>query len=145
MVFLFLTALPNYLRAEAEATQDIDYFPDFLRMIVSLVFVIILILATTWFIKKFAKSRLRHMNQSNVIKIIERRVLHQKASLYLIDILGKGIVIAESNHGIHLITEFSADMNVEELANKIEISEKKNLNFSDILQKIKKKVPIKEN
>jgi len=66
------------------------------------------------------RSRVQSLNRSNGIKILERRPLNPKASIYLIDILGKGIVIAESQAGIHVITQFPDTMKIDKLLEELQ-------------------------
>lgn len=59
------------------------------------------------------RSKMRELNRSTGIKILERRVLSQKSSLYLVDVLGKAIVISDSQAGVQLLTEFPPGTDVE--------------------------------
>lgn len=94
--------------------QSLPYWKDFINMLVTLLFVLALVFASIWFLKRVMRSRLNQLNRSTGIKVLERRSLAPKSSLYLISILGKGVVIAESPAGIQLITELPVDLNVEE-------------------------------
>lgn len=98
---------------QEEESKNYNYFEEFLNMIFTLVFVLVLILGTIWFLKKMTRTRLQNLNRSTGIKILERRALNQKSSLYLVDILGKGVVISESPAGIQVITEFPPGTDIE--------------------------------
>jgi flagellar biosynthetic protein FliO len=95
--------------------QTYNYASQFVNMLLTLGFVLVLIFASVWLLKKIMRSRLQTLNRGNGIKVLERRPLNQKASLYLIDILGQGVVVAESAAGIHLITTFPPEVNVQEM------------------------------
>lgn len=142
LLFLLLIMPLCAFADQKENLKDFDYGSDFVNMLISLVFVIGLIILTAFFLKKLMRSRMKHINQANSIRVLERRALNQKASLYLVDVLGKGIVIAESQHGIQLITEFSSDVNIQELMETQIKEEKPSAAFSEILQKIKKKIRV---
>ena len=86
----------------AKEGKTYNYWGEFVNMLITLAFVLVLLFATVWFLKKIMRSRVHSLNRSNGIKILERRPLNSKASLYLIEILGKGVVIAESQAGIRL-------------------------------------------
>jgi flagellar biogenesis protein FliO len=118
----------------AQESQSYNFWGEFVNMIATLVFVLILIVATIWLLKKIMRSRTQTLNRTNGIKILERRPLNQKAALYLIDILGKGVVIAESPAGVHLVTELPEDVKVEALLEQLQEAQKPRL-FKDFLTK----------
>ena len=86
-----------------------------MQLIFTLVAVLGLAFATLYFIKRMMRSRATHQNQDCAIKVIEKRMLSPKASIYLIEVLGKGIVISESPSGIHLITALPEDLDMEQM------------------------------
>jgi flagellar biogenesis protein FliO len=51
-------------------------------------------------------NKLEQSNQISTIKVIERRSLSPKTSIYLIEIHEKTIALAESADGVALLTEF---------------------------------------
>ena len=116
-----------------------NYWAEFVNMLLTLGFVLILIILSVWVLKKIMRSRIHILNRSNGIKILERRPLNQKSSLYLVDILGKGVVIAESPAGIHKICEFSDEVNVEELFEQLQEEQKPLPSFKEKLSKLTSK------
>lgn len=82
-----------------------NYWGEFVNMILTLLIIVGLIFVSVIVLKKIMRSRLHHMNKGASIKILERRPINQKSSLYLVDIAGKIVIIGESQAGIHLITE----------------------------------------
>ncbi len=116
-----------------------NYGSQFVNMLLTLGFVLILIFASVWLLKKIMRSRLQTLNRCNGIKILERRPLNPKASLYLVDILGRGVVISESTAGIHLVTEFPADVNVQDLIDERQEELKPETSFTENLAKTIKK------
>lgn len=121
--------------------QSYNYMSEFVNMLITLVFVVVLIFVTVWFLKKILRSRIKTLNRSNGIKILERRPLNPKASLYLVDILGKGVVISESPAGIHVITEFPESVKVEELLEQLQEEEKPVVGWKEgLIKKFRKPV-----
>lgn len=106
--------LTEFATQSAEG-QTYNYWGEFVNMLLTLLFILGLIFLSVWALKKIMRSRVRHLNRSTAIKILERRPLNPKTSLYLVDILGKGVVIAESPGGIQIVTEFGDGVNVEQL------------------------------
>jgi len=103
------------LTTQAVEGQNYNYWGEFVHMLITLLFILVVIFVSIWFLKRIMRSRWKHLNRATGIKILERRALNPKASLYLVTILGKGVVIAESQAGIHTITEFTDEVDIEHL------------------------------
>jgi flagellar biosynthetic protein FliO len=119
-IFLILIATFSQLSAEESAPQtptqqplktteavdwkgaanDYDFTSEMLNMVTTLVLLLLGMLALSWVIKRFLSAREQQMNETSGIKILERRSLHPKAAIYLIEVGGEEIVIAESPMGI---------------------------------------------
>ncbi|MBI3901077.1 MAG: flagellar biosynthetic protein FliO [Chlamydiia bacterium] len=119
-------------------SQDYNYMGEFINMLITLAVVLSLIFLTIWMLKKVMRSRVKALNRSNGIKILERRPLNPKASLYLVDILGKGVVISESPSGIHVVTEFPEHVNIQELLSQVEEQQEPKPSFTEIFSKLKR-------
>lgn len=76
--------------------EPISYQAAFVKMILTLVGLIVLILLSVWMLRRIARGRLKQHNYGRGIKILERRPLSAKSILYLLDVNGKKILIAES-------------------------------------------------
>jgi len=114
MIFLAEeSALAEFTTQEAIG-QSYNYWGQFVNMLITLGFILVLICISVYVLKRMMRSRIQHLNKSTGIKILERRALNSKSSLYLIDVLGKGVLISESASGIQVVTEFPSDVKVEE-------------------------------
>lgn len=78
------------------------------------------------------RGKMRHSKSGKGIKVLQRKAITPKSSLYLLDICGKGIVIAESPQGIHLIVEFPEGTDLEALLEKESLD---NPSFTELMQK----------
>ena len=81
---------------EESPPEPISYQAAFVKMILTLVALIFLIFLSVWMLRRIARGRLKQHNYGRGIKILERRPLSAKSLLYLIEVNGKKIVIAES-------------------------------------------------
>ena len=77
LALLFLSCTPAF----ADDLVDMEgstynYGSQFVNMLLTLSFVLVLIFASVWLLKKIMRSRLRTLNQCNGIKILERRPLN---------------------------------------------------------------------
>ena len=116
--------------------QGYNYWEEFVNMLITLAVILVLVGLSVWFLKRFNRSRLRNLNSATGIKVLERRALNQKASLYLIDVLGKGVVISESQAGgIQVITEFPDGTNVSLLLEEKQELEPPKVTFKGMLQR----------
>ncbi len=124
-------------------TQSYSYWGEFVNMLLTLGFILILIFVSVWVLKKIMRSRVQNLNRSNGIKILERRPLNSKSSLYLVDILGKGVVISESQSGIQVITEFSDTTKIDELYEHLQEEQEPRLSFRETFTKKLRKLTSK--
>ena len=81
-----------------------SYREAFTKMMLTLLGLIVLIVATVWVLRRVSHGRMKQMNYGRSIKIIERRPLSAKSILYLIEVDGKKVVIAESQLEVRAIT-----------------------------------------
>lgn len=85
--------------------QDSRFYDEFTHMLSTLAIIIILILIVSWVLKKLLNTRIQQINNTSAIKILERRSLNPKSTIYLLEIRGKELVIAESPAGISFLNE----------------------------------------
>lgn len=93
---------PELFNEAMPTTPSYEY--AFLKMIVSLLILLVLIFLTVWALKRLSTGRLKIMNQTLSIKLLEKRAISPKSVLYLIEVEGKRILIAESQLEVRLLT-----------------------------------------
>lgn len=96
---------PEWIQQAENENSLGPFFSQMLHMLLALGGIIALMLIAAWVMKRLLHSRMKQMNISSLIKIVERRALNPKSAVYLLDICGKGVVIAESPMGIKRIAE----------------------------------------
>ena len=89
-----------------EKPEEGDRFlKEFVNMLFTLGLILGLLLVASWFVKRFTNTRILKINESSNIKIIETRTLSARTTIYVLDIMGKVLTVAESNNGLtQLIT-----------------------------------------
>lgn len=113
-----------------ETPASSHFAEDILHMSTTLIIFLACIAGALFIIKKLMKGRLNYINNTTSIKILERRALHAKASLYLIEALGKIVLISETQGHINLITEINDPVHLKE-----EIATPPKESFTDLLKK----------
>ncbi len=115
MLKLLAEESPSLLELATDFSEgkSYNYWGEFVNMIITLMIIVGLIFISVIILKKIMRSRMAQVNRGASIKIIERRPINQKASLYLVNIAGKLVVIGESQAGLNLITELP-DVEMEE-------------------------------
>ncbi|HKZ00303.1 MAG TPA: flagellar biosynthetic protein FliO [Rhabdochlamydiaceae bacterium] len=114
------TALPNAAPAlPGEPAPDVEhstasYEHAFVKMLVTLVGLIVLILLSVWMLRRIAQGRFSKSSTQKGIKILEKRPLSGKSMLYLVEVSGKKVLIAESQLEVRrlaIIEELSSEEN----------------------------------
>ena len=81
------------------------FVTELMNMLFVLGAIVAAMLMVTWILKKIMSTRLGHGNVASEIKVLEQRALSPKSILYLIEVQGKKIVIADSPQGMTRIAE----------------------------------------
>lgn len=90
-----------------EPNPDTNRFlSEFISMVATLGLIISLILIFAWFLKRMVNTRQEQANETSIIKMIERRSLSPKTAIYLLEIEGKSLIIAESPSGVTRLSEY---------------------------------------
>ena len=126
------TAAPSQQEAVIEkdapagsALADYSFWTEFFNMTVTLTLIVATLILITWGLKKLMSSRLKQMNSTSEIRILERRTLSPKSSIYLIEVMGHIIVVGETPAGLQRLGEISSDDTADTAAKK---------SFSEIMQ-----------
>ncbi len=97
------SSLPIEERVPVERVTQ-SYEMAFTKTIVVLSVLIALLILAVWMVKKVSSGRLRSFNNIKSVKILERRPLSPKSMLYIVEVEGKKILIAESHLSVNQIT-----------------------------------------
>lgn len=82
------------------------FLSEFVSMMATLGLLIGLILIVAWFLKRMVNTRQEQANTTSIIKVIERRSLSPKSAVYLLEVEGKSLLIAESPNGITRLADY---------------------------------------
>ena len=104
---LFFLATKTIFTADADGeliAQDLpipevphpDYGMAMTKMFLSLTFLIVLGFVTFWFLKRIFQERRERGRGTEVIRILEKRMISPKSMLYLVEVEGKKVLLAES-------------------------------------------------
>ena len=118
-------------------TKETDRFlSEFVSMLATLGLVLALILFIAWFLKRMVNAKIEEANLTSSIKIIDKRNISPKTSVYMIEVNGKGIIVAESQNGVASLGTYPTDNEDDEMV----VSEQKlPRSFEDLLKKQQKR------
>jgi flagellar biogenesis protein FliO len=74
-----------------------DYGAALIKMILSLFAIVVLLAVTFWFLRRVIQSRLRRGVGAESIKILEKKMISPKSMLYLVEVDGQKVLLAESH------------------------------------------------
>lgn len=93
--------------APPSTLEEDHFYQEFFKMLSMLGLIIMLLLLASWFLKRLLSSRTEQINNTSMIKIVERRMLSAKSAVYVVDVMGKKIALAESQNGITCLGDVS--------------------------------------
>lgn len=82
-----------------KALTDAAFGPLFIKMLLLLGSLIAILLVAAWAMKRVSGVRWQNANVSSSIQILERRMLHTKAGLYLIQVEDQKMLAVETPSG----------------------------------------------
>ena len=95
--------------------QDSSYEHAFIKMILTLGGLLLLVFLTLWALRKLSHGKMGGFGSQKKIKVLEKRPLSPKTVLYLLELDGKEIFIAESQLEIKsLLSTHTIEMQDEE-------------------------------
>jgi flagellar biogenesis protein FliO len=80
--------------------EETHFFSAFLNTMIMLGIILIAIFIASRLLKNMVNTRIQQQNTSSQIKIIEKRIISAKSTLYLVQVPGQQILIAESHGGV---------------------------------------------
>ena len=89
-----------------EPLPEDHFLNEFLNMLGTLALLIAFMVFASWVLKRMLNQRVHQLNTSSNIKVVEKRALSNKASIYLIEIDGKTFLVGESMNNLSLIANF---------------------------------------
>ncbi len=118
LVFLLLSFLGLPLFAQNEAAPPLapdkppapveNYSVAFLKMILMLVGLLLIVVFMVWLIKRFGHGRIGRFKDRQTIHILEKRVLSPKTILYMVEIEGARLLVAESQLEVRPLHQWTA-------------------------------------
>jgi len=81
------------------------FMNEFMSMLTTLGIVVAVLFVLSWMLKGMLHTRVQQANTTSLIKILERRSLSPKTSIYLLEINGKQLVVGESINGLRALGE----------------------------------------
>lgn len=89
---------------KAVPNNDEAFSAAFLNMLGTLALLVCFMFFASWMLKRMLASRSQQLNTTSDIKILEQRSLSHKTSLYVVEIQGKVLALAESPNGVKVLT-----------------------------------------
>ena len=99
---------------ELSSTPPSDLGLTFMKMLFTFIGLIVLLIATYWFIRRLIQNRLQKGVGEQAIQIIEKRMLSAKTMLYLIEVDNKKVLLAESHLEIKRLETFTLEAEAPE-------------------------------
>jgi flagellar biogenesis protein FliO len=108
MSFKILTLLADAITTTAPAAPMTDSLPSyegaFVKMFLTLLVIVVGIIGTVWFLKRLARGRFGGSSSTSIV-VLEKKQLSPKTILYVVEVEGKQVLIAESQLEIKKVME----------------------------------------
>ncbi len=81
-----------------------SYAPNGMKIVLTLFGLVAFLIIAAWALRKLTASRMGIFSSSKGIKILERKAISPKSALYIVEVEGKKILIAESQLEVRALT-----------------------------------------
>lgn len=88
-----------------------DYGLAFVKMFLTLIALILLMAGSFWFLRRLVKTRGNRSFGEQKIQLLEKRVISPKSMLYLVEVEGQKILLAESQLEIRRLQNWDQSAN----------------------------------
>ena len=85
------------------------FMGEFVKMILVLGAMVFVLLGISWWVKRWNQRSFEKVNDTNIIKIIERRQIAPRVSVYLIEVEGHTILVGETPQGLTRLSEYKSE------------------------------------
>jgi flagellar biogenesis protein FliO len=92
--------MPLYMPEDSSPMPEVvppDIGASFLKMFSALALLVVLMYATYWVLKRMMHYKMQRGNRDASIHVVEKKMLSPKTMLYVVEIEGKKVLIAESH------------------------------------------------
>lgn len=111
---------------------------QFVKMLGLLAAILCVMVGMAWMVRRVRKGPTFTRSQGELIRVMARYPLNQKTSLYLVEVAGKGVLIADAPGGVSTLLEVDLSETTETTSS---FSEKRE-NFTNILQRVISRKPL---
>ncbi|MEM1283712.1 MAG: flagellar biosynthetic protein FliO [Chlamydiota bacterium] len=108
---------PKYFHDVAEDKPMYDessFLGELVNMFITLGFIIIILIALAWVMRRMQNSRIQYTNETSDIKLVDHRSLSAKSVVYLLHVHGRAIVVSDSQSGVMRLADFPIDEESED-------------------------------
>lgn len=103
--------LPPELQVPLKKEQEKPsrFFSEFINMLITLGAIVAFLFALSWAVRRMTNMRMMQGSTTGEIQVLDKAVISPRSTVYLLEVKGKGIAVAESNNGLVKLTEFELD------------------------------------
>lgn len=96
-----------------EESSDTNFYKEFFNMLLTLGFLLVVLFAVSYFLRRMNLSRIRLANDSTSIKILDQRSLSARSSIFVLQYGNQEYLIGETSNGMTLLNRLEGQKNVE--------------------------------
>lgn len=112
MTFLLAPLLAEDLPTGEIPQIELDnsrFMAEFIKMLMILGAMVFVLLGISWWVKRWNQRSFEKVNDTNLIKVVERRQIAPRVSVYLIEVEGHTVLVGETPQGLTRLTEYKSE------------------------------------
>lgn len=92
-----------------EGERGDHFFAELMNMLSTLGIILLALLIVAWITRRMLNTRLEQVNTTSSIKILERRSLAPRVTIYVLDISGARLIVGETPAGLVRLGELASE------------------------------------
>lgn len=95
--------MPELIAPSGVPEESGRFMGEFIKVMAAVAVMVGALLFLSWSSRKMINAKIQQANETSPLKIIEKRVISPKTTLYQIEFEGRAVLMAESSNGVTLL------------------------------------------
>lgn len=113
-----ISDIPELIAPPGVPEDSGRFMGEFLKVMTAVGVMVIALMFLSWSTRKMMNAKIQQANETSSLKILEKRVISPKTTLYQLEFDGRSVLMAESSNGVTLLqaTQKREPFNLKETA-----------------------------
>ena len=98
-----ISDIPELIAPAGVPEETGKFMGEFIKVMAAVGVMVVALLFLSWSTRKMMNVKIQQANETSALKILEKRVISPKTTLYQLEFEGRSVLMAESTNGVTLL------------------------------------------